>query len=100
MFGTYRQYDSRWGKKNYNGSSTYATAGCGPTSCANILYALNPTITPLTTGKYMQTHGYAIRNQGTAWNGIPNCLKAFGATDVRQVDKMADVFSLMSKGYV
>ena len=99
-FGTYRQYDSRWGKKNYNGSSNYATAGCGPTSCANILYALNPKITPLTTGKFMQSHGYAIRNNGTAWNGIPACLKYFGATDVREVVQMADVFELVSKGYV
>lgn len=99
-FGTYRQYDSRWGKKNYNGSSNYANAGCGPTSCANILYAINPSITPLTTGNWMKSKGYAIRNQGTAWNGIPACLKAFGASDVRQVDKMADVFSYCSKGYV
>lgn len=99
-FGTYRQYDSRWGKKNYNGSSNYAQAACGPTSCANILYAINPTITPVTTGNWMKAHGYAIRNQGTAWNGIPACLKAFGAKDVRQVDKMADVFSYCSKGYV
>lgn len=99
-FGTYRQYDSRWGRKNYNGSSSYATAGCGPTSCANILHAINPKITPLTTGSYMKSHGYAIRNNGTAWNGIPACLKHFGAQDVRQVDKMADVFKLCSKGYV
>lgn len=99
-FGTYRQYDSRWGKKNYNGSSSYATAGCGATSCANILYAINPKITPLTTGSYMQKHGYAIRNNGTAWNGIPACLKAYGASDVRQVDKMADVFKYCAKGYV
>jgi len=100
MFGTYRQYDSRWGKKNYNGSSSYSTAGCGPTSCANILYAINPTITPLTTGNWMKSKGYAIRNNGTAWNGIPACLKAFGATNAHQVDKMADVFDLCSKGYV
>ena len=99
-FGTYRQYDSRWGRKNYNGSSSYATAGCGPTSCANILHAINPKITPLTTGNYMKSHGYAIRNNGTAWNGIPACLKHFGAYDVQQVDKMADVFKLCSKGYV
>lgn len=99
-FGTYRQYDSRWGRKNYNGSSTYAAAACGPTSCANILHAINPKITPLTTGTYMQRHGYAIRNNGTAWAGIPACLKAFGASDVRQVDAMADVFKLCSKGYV
>ena len=70
IFGSYRQYDSRWGKKNYNGSSNYATAACGPTSCANILYAINHKITPVT------------------------------AKDVKQVDKMADVFDLMSKGYV
>ena len=100
VFGTYRQYDSRWGKKNYNGSSNYATAACGATSCANILYAINPSITPLTTGKYMQQHGYAIRNNGTAWAGIPACLKYFGAQDVRQVDKMADVFKLCAEGYV
>lgn len=99
-FGTYRQYDSRWGRKNYNGSSTYAQAACGATACANILHAINASITPLTTGKYMQSHGYAIRNQGTAWAGIPACLKAFGAKDVRQVDKMSDVFSYCSKGYV
>jgi hypothetical protein len=99
-YGTYRQYDSRWGKKNYNGSSNYATAACGPTSCANILYEIDSSITPLTTGRYMQTHGYAIRNQGTSWNGIPACLKHFGARDVRQVEKMADIYSLLSKGYV
>lgn len=99
-FGTYRQYDSRWGKKNYNGSSSYATAACGPTSCANILYAINSKITPLTTGSFMQKNGYAIRNNGTAWDGIPACLKHFGAEDVRQVDKMTDVFSYCAKGYV
>lgn len=99
-FGTYRQYDSRWGKKNYNGSSNYATAACGPTSCANILYAINPKITPLTTGKYMQTHGYAIRNNGTAHAGIPACLKHFGAQNVGQVDKMTDIFARCAKGDV
>lgn len=99
-YGTYRQYDSRWGKKNYNGSSNYAQAACGPTSCANILYAINPSINPLVTGNFMKKHGYAIRNQGTAWDGIPACLKEYGAKDVRKVDKMADVFDLMSKGYV
>ena len=26
---TYKQADSRWGSKNYNGSSTMAQAGCG-----------------------------------------------------------------------
>lgn len=61
---------------------------------------MDPSITPLTTGKYMQSHGYAIRNAGTAWDGIPNCLKHFGMTDVQRVDKMADVYKLCAKGYV
>jgi len=99
-FGTFRQYDSRWGKKNYNGSSTYATAACGPTSCANILYAIDRSINPVVTGSFMQRHHFAIRNQGTAWNGIPACLKAFGAKDVRGVESMTKVFDYMSKGYV
>ena len=97
---TYKQADSRWGKKNYNGSSNMATAGCGPTSCAMIAFGVDGKTTPLETMKYMQSHGYAIRNNGTAWNGIPNCLKAFGVKDVKEVVKMADVFALMAKGYV
>lgn len=99
-FITYKQYDSRWGPRNYNGSSSMATAGCGPTSCAMIAYGVDGITTPIDTMRYMQSHGYAIRNNGTAWNGIPSCLKAFGVRDVKQVDKMADVWALMKKGYV
>lgn len=99
-FITYKQADSRWGKKNYNGSSSMATAGCGPTACAMIAYGVDGKTTPLDTMKYMQSHGYAIRNNGTAWNGIPNCLKAFGVKDVQEVPNMAKCWELMSKGYV
>lgn len=100
MSKTFRQYDSRWGSKNYNGSSTYAAAACGPTSCASILFNMDTKTTPLTTGKYMQEHGYAVRNHGTAWDGIPACLKAFGCTDVKNPKEMKDVYSIMKKdGY-
>lgn len=99
-FITYRQYDSRWGGRNYNKSSSMSSAGCGPTSCATILYGLNKKITPINTMKYMQQHGYAIPNNGTAWNGIPACLKHFGAQDVQKVESMSKVWQLMSKGYV
>ena len=75
---TFKQYDSRWGSKNYNGSSTMAAAGCGPTACADLIYNIDPTITPWKTATYMKNRGYAIRNAGTAWAGIPACLKAFG----------------------
>lgn len=99
-FTTYKQADSRWGKKNYNGSSSMATAGCGPTACAMIAYGIDGKTTPLDTMKYMQSHGYAIRNNGTAWAGIPACLKAFGLQNVQEVVAMSKVWELMSKGYV
>lgn len=96
---TYKQADSRWGKKNYNGSSSMATAGCGPTSVAMLAYAVDGKTTPWDVAKYMQKHGYAIRNNGTAWAGIPAAMKHFGLTDVKNVEKMSDVFSYLSKGY-
>lgn len=108
-FGSYKQYDTRWGNKNYNGSSTVSQAGCGALSCANILHAVNSSITPFDTIKYMQTHGdanhktFAIYGNGTAWNGIPSCLKYFGLQDVQEVNvasSMDKVWQLMSKGYV
>lgn len=98
-YGNYKQYDSRWSKKNYNGSSNYGTAGCGPTSVANLAYAINTKVTPVTVGNYMKQHGYAIRNNGTAWSGIPAAMKHFGLTDVKNVAKMADVFAYLKKGY-
>lgn len=96
---TYKQADSRWGKLNYNGSSTMATAGCGPTAVAMLGYAVAGKSTPVSCMKYMQKHGYAIRNNGTAWAGIPACMRACGLQDVKNVAKMADVFSYLSKGY-
>lgn len=99
-FITYKQADSRWGKKNYNGSSTMATAGCGPTACAMIAYGVDGKTTPLDTMKFMQSHGYAIRNNGTAWNGIPACLKAFGVQSVQEATTMARCWELMKNGYV
>ena len=102
-YGNYDQYDSRWGGKNYNGSSTVSSAGCGPVSCANILHNVDPAITPIQTIKFMQTHGYAIRNNGTAHAGIPACLTHFGAKNVSQPnvsESMSKVWELMGKGYV
>ena len=99
-FITYKQADSRWGRKNYNSSSTMATAGCGPTSCAMIAYGVDGKTTPLDTMRYMQKHGYAIRNNGTAWNGIPSCLRAFGLQNVQEVPNMAKCWELMKQGYV
>ena len=95
----FKQYDSRWGKKNYNGSSTMAQAGCGPTAVADIVHNVDPNITPWKVAKWMKEHGYAIRNNGTAWSGIPAALKHFGLENVMEVEHMADVFSFIKRGY-
>ena len=100
MTKSFKQYDSRWGSKNYNGSSTVSAAGCGPTSCADLIYNINPNITPIDTIKYMQKHKYAVYGNGTAHAGIPACLKAFGLTDVKEVSTMSKVWEYLSKGYV
>ena len=94
-FHTFKQYDSRWGSKNYNGSSTMAMAGCGPTACASIIANHKPKMTPILTMKYMQQHGYAIRNQGTAWAGIPACMKWGGLDQVKELTQMADLWAYM-----
>ena len=108
-YKNYKQADSRWGSKNYNGSSTMAAAGCGPTACAIIISKINPKITPVDTMKYMQTHGdakhktFALYGQGTAWNGIKACLAHFGCQDAHEVNvntSMSEVWKQMKKGYV
>ena len=105
---TYKQYDSRWGSKNYNGSSNMATAGCGPTSIAMLAYAVDGKTTPLQTMKWLQTHGdsthksFAVYGNGTAWNGIPACMSAFGLKDVKKIDvssSMSEVWKYLAKGY-
>ena len=98
-YKTYHQYDSRWGGRNYNGSSTMAQAGCGPTSVACLAYAVDKSVTPWTVARYMQDHGYAIRNNGTAWSGIPSAMKHFGLKDVKNVSSMSDVFSYLKRRY-
>lgn len=96
-YKTYKQYDSRWGSRNYNGSSTMAMAGCGPTACATVISNHKPKVTPIKTMKYMQEHGYAIRNNGTAWAGIPACMKWGGLKDVKELETMADLWHYMKK---
>lgn len=98
MSKTFKQHDSRWGKKNYNGSSTMAAAGCGPTSVAMIAYNMNTSINPWTVAQYMKKHGYAIRNAGTAWAGIPAALKHFGLEQVKTSKSIDDVWKEMRKG--
>ena len=98
-YANYSQSDSRWGRKNYNGSSNMSQAGCGPSSVANLAHAVDGKTNPWDVAKYMKEHGYAIRNNGTAWAGIPAAMKHFGLKDVKNVESMSDIFNYLSKGY-
>lgn len=97
-YKTYSQSDSRWGKKNYDGSSM-SNSGCGPTAVADLAFAVDGKTTPWDVAKWMKSKGYAVRGQGTAWAGIPAAMKHFGLTNVKNVAKMSDVFNYISKGY-
>lgn len=98
MYKTFKQADSRWGSKNYDGSSM-ANSGCGPTAVADLAYAVNSKITPWTVAKWMKEKGYAVKGWGTAWDGIPAAMKHFGLKDVKNVEKMTDIYDYLKKGY-
>lgn len=94
----YRQYDSRWGNLSYPEGNTMAGSGCGPTACANVIANLsNSSVTPKDTRAFMLKHGYAIKNNGTAWAGIPACLKNWGYT-VTDCPNMSTVWTQCAKG--
>lgn len=99
----FKQFDARWGAKNYNGSSTISMAACGPFSVTNVLNSDESNyVKPIDVVKFMQKNGYAVRNHGTAWSGIPAALKHFSCKDVKAIDvgtTMKNVWAHMEKGY-
>lgn len=84
MLKDYSQGDKRWADIPYP-RKPYCVKlnGCGPTTCADLIAGLvDPTITPQDTATWMVEHGYAVPGHGTAWAGMPACLKAYGLVDV------------------
>lgn len=89
---TLRQNDTRWKNLSYPKGTTVGASGCGLISCCEIIvnvpkyqkYAKSPTGLVKAVRSYMLKHGYAIRGQGTAHNGITNCLKSFGFRMVKE----------------
>ena len=68
----YKQYDSRWGSKNYkstgNTSQTMKNSGCGPTACADVVATLiDKSVTPWTLAQLAMQWGDRTANDGTAW---------------------------------
>lgn len=101
MSKTFRQYDSRWGKKKYppGSSCTMSGSGCGPTACADIIVnnKKHKHRTPKSTRTFMIKNDYAIAGNGTAWDGIDACLERYGFKVTRH-DDMTSFFKEMAKG--
>lgn len=72
---TYKQADSRWDSKNYNGSSNMAAAGCGPTACAMLAYAVDGKTTPIPTRKYSGTIPKPTIKKGNSGTKVKNLQK-------------------------
>lgn len=70
----YKQYN--YPNVPYAGE-TIAVAGCGPTSCSDILE-----IDPVETAAWLQANGWAVDYQGTIYEGIAACLTHYGADGV------------------
>jgi hypothetical protein len=80
----YKQYDNKWGSLSYavdGEKSTIKSAGCGPTSLANVLSAIVSTyIDPVTLAAWARYHNYKVKNSGTSYSFFEPCAKAYGVT--------------------
>ena len=96
----YKQNDSKWGGLSYavdGERSTVKSAGCGPTSLADVLASIvSPYIDPVTLASWARYHNYKIKNCGTSYSFFVPCAKAFGVT-VRRLNT-ANVYGLTWSG--
>ncbi len=78
----YKQNDSKWGGLSYavdGEKSTIKSAGCGPTSLADVLAAIvSPYIDPVTLAAWARYHNYKVKNSGTSYSFFEPCAKAYG----------------------
>lgn len=78
----YKQGDPRWGSNKYavdGESSTIKSAGCGPTSLADVLATLvSSYIDPLTLASWARQHGYKVYKSGTSYSFFEPCAREYG----------------------
>lgn len=82
-YKNFKQTDEKWAKNSYSGH-TIRSQGCGPTSIADAVYDLDPTITPAKTAKWMENNGCSCHGSGTYYSGIVKALKHYGYSDAIQ----------------
>jgi hypothetical protein len=110
----YKQYDSKWAKKAYNGpgesDKTIKSSGCGPTSAAMLIATLaDKSVTPVETCAWSVAHGYKYANQGTAYSYFKPQFAEYGITCKQLLNKRivnqpnhaihAQVKDYLSQGY-
>ena len=87
----YKQNDKRWGDIPYavdGERSTIKSAGCGPTSLANVLAAIvSSYIDPVTLAAWARYHNYKVKNSGTSYNFFVPCAAAYGVK-VRRINNV------------
>lgn len=98
----YKQTDSRWAKKAYPSGSTVGGCGCGLLACTHVAMEQESkkNWTPDNLRSYMVNKGFAIRGQGTRWEGITETLKYIGHKSVVRIynDPMSEAWKELNKG--
>lgn len=98
----WKQTDSRWGKKAYPSGSTVGGCGCGLLACTHIAMEQESkkNWTPDNLRSWMVSKGFAVRGQGTKWEGITETLKYIGHKSVVRIynDPMSEAWKELDKG--
>lgn len=84
-YKNFKQNDAKWRSDYYSGG-TISAQGCGPTSIADAVYDLDPSITPAKTAKWMEDNGCSCHGSGTYYSGMVKTLKHFGYSDSTQLN--------------
>lgn len=86
----YIQSDPRWANHPYAGE-TMAVAGCGPTSCADVIATITGEAPPI-VADYITSIGGASNGQGTYWGTIAPACAHYGH-EARQLNS-ADLYGI------
>ena len=88
----YRQYDEKWASlpyptKNYS----FGGSGCGACSVLHCIIEMKKyrTKTPAFVQPYMVQ--YAVKGNGTTWEGITKGLAHYGLKNAKRLDNMPDI---------
>ena len=98
----YKQYDSRWGGKQYSthtSSQTMANSGCGPTAMADVVAALkDPNVTPYDLALLAVAWGDRSYNSGTNWSFFGHVMAEYGFAKMVQSASMDALKACLDAG--